>query len=352
MSKNYAGVEDLLCDESFLLWYFKTDPGAIRQWEQWITISPDNLARAEQAVEFLQSLQLEEQPIAAGQITQAESLLLEKIRQVENRLTQTDNAEPVADINAYISGKASGKKIALFPRRWYMTAASVILLAAGLYGGYRWLAHSPELSTAYGEVRENKLPDGTEVVVNADSKLIYSTGWKDGKDREVWLKGEAFFHVSKTPLKSRFIVHTDHFDIIVTGTQFNVVNRSGKTNIMLKEGSVILHTDEGKELKMIPGDFVEYERTRLEKKHVKNDSLLAWKEHKLIFDNTPVRELVKMIREHYGITVQVADDSISDRTISGILPNDNLEVLLQALEATLDVEIVREGGSIVIRDHS
>ena len=330
MSKNYAGVEDLLCDESFLLWYFKMDPGAIRQWEEWIAISPDNLARAEQAVEFLQSIRLDENNLPAGQITQAESLLLEKIRQ----------ATPA---------QVAGKKIVMSPRRWYMTAACAILLAAGLYGANRWLTRSPELHTAYGEVRENKLPDGTEVVVNADSKLIYSTGWKDGKDREVWLKGEAFFHVTRTPLKSRFIVHTDHFDIIVTGTQFNVVNRAGKTNIMLKEGSVILHTDEGKELKMLPGDFVEYQRTQLEKKHVKNDSLLAWKEHKLIFDNTPVRELVKMIREHYGITVQLSGDSIGDRTISGILPNDNLEVLLQALEA-LDFKVVREGGNILIRN--
>jgi transmembrane sensor len=347
MSKNYAGVEDLLCDESFLLWYFKTDSRAIRQWELWIAISPDNLARAEQAVEFLQSIRLDENELPAGQITQAESLLLEKIRQVENRMIPSDTAEPAAAIGT----PGSGKMVTISPRRWYMTAASVILLAAGLYGGYRWLARSPELRTAYGEVRENKLPDGTEVVVNADSKLIYSTGWKDGKDREVWLKGEAFFHVSKTPLKSRFIVHTDHFDIIVTGTQFNVVNRSGKTNIMLKEGSVILHTDEGKEMKMIPGDFVEYQGTRLEKRCVKNDSLLAWKEHKLIFDNTPLHELVRIIHEHYGVTVQPADEATGDKGISGILPNDNLDVLLQALEATGDFKVVRQGDSILIRTH-
>lgn len=333
MSNNYAGVEDLLSDESFLLWYFRTDAAAIRQWELWISVHPDNKARAEQAIGFLQSVRLDENSISSGQITQAESRLLEKIREVEYRL-------------------ATEKKINMSPRRWWMAAASVILLAGGFYSVHQLLTKSPELRTAYGEVRENRLPDGTDVVVNADSKLIYSTGWKDGKDREVWLKGEAFFHVSKTPLKSRFIVHTDHFDIIVTGTQFNVVNRQGKTNIMLKEGSVTLHTEEGKELKMVPGDFVEYHSTQLEKKQVKNDSLLAWREHKLLFDNTPVRELVQIIREHYGITVQLAGDRIGDKTISGILPNDNLEVLLQALEATADFEIVREGNNITIKDHS
>lgn len=327
MSKTYAGVEDLLCDESFLSWYFKTDPRAVRHWEQWIASGPDNLARIEQAVAFLQSLQLEDAALPSEQITAAESLLLEKIRQAEHRIPRMPQQ-----------------------RRW-IAAASIILLAAGLYGGYRWLTPRPELHTAYGEVRENKLPDGTEVVVNADSKLIYTTGWKDGKDREVWLNGEAFFHVTKTPLKSRFIVHTGHFDIIVTGTQFNVVNREDKANIMLKEGSVILRTDEGKELKMMPGDFVEYNADRLEKKIVKNDSVLAWKEHKLIFDNTPLRELVKIIRQHYGVSVQPADEATGNKGIYGILPNDNLDVLLQALEATGDFKVERRFDSILIRTH-
>jgi ferric-dicitrate binding protein FerR (iron transport regulator) len=104
---------------------------------------------------------------------------------------------------------------------------------------------NPEFKTAYGEIKEQQLPDATEVTVNANSRIICSKGWQDGKDREVWMKGEAFFHVRKTPLKSRFIVHTDHFAIIVTGTQFNAVNRGGRANVMLREGSVNLRTWEG-----------------------------------------------------------------------------------------------------------
>jgi ferric-dicitrate binding protein FerR (iron transport regulator) len=248
--------------------------------------------------------------------------------------------------------KAQAPLVSFYPARWWMAAASVIVLVAGLFGAYRWLSRSPELRTAYGEVREQTLPDGTKVVVNADSRIRYSTPWKDGSDREVWLNGEAFFHVRKMPAKNRFIVHTDHFDIIVTGTQFNVVNRQDKNNVMLKEGSVTLHTTEGKDLKMKPGEFVEYRSAQLEKRPVRNDSVLAWKEHKLLFDNTPLRELVKIIKEHYGVTVYLADDALGDRTISGILPNNNLDVLLQAMEATMDFEIVRQENKITIRNHS
>jgi transmembrane sensor len=327
MSKNYAGVEDLLTDESFLAWYFRTDTRCIRQWEEWIAADPAIRARADQAVDFLRTLPLDQGQLDEAQITIAESRLLQTIREAETK--------NVRSIGGY--------------RRW-IAAAAVLAIVAGIYLVRPLLVHStPELHTAYGEVRESHLPDGSSVVVNADSKLVFSQGWEDGKDREVWLTGEAFFHVARTPLKSRFIVHVNHFDIIVTGTQFNVVNRQDKANVMLKEGSVTLHTEEGKDLKMVPGDFVEY-RSSLEKKIVRNDSVLAWKEHKLIFDGTPLRDLITIIRENYGVTV-VTDGELEEKKLYGIMPNDNLDVLLLALQSTGDFDIIHEGNKILIKAH-
>jgi ferric-dicitrate binding protein FerR (iron transport regulator) len=345
MSKNYAGVEDLLTDESFLAWHFRADTRSIRQWDEWIAADPLHRARAAQAVEFLETLRFDEKNLAAGQLSQAESRLLQKIRNAENK-----SGQPQQDSQPLENDRP--RPVPVIPvRRWWIAAASVLILAAGYYGIREMLTRSvPELDTTYGEVKESHLPDGSSVVVNADSKLVFSQGWKDGKDREVWLTGEAFFHVAKTPMKSRFIVHVNHFDIIVTGTQFNVVNRQDKANVMLKEGSVILHTEEGKELKMVPGDFVEY-RSSLEKKIVRNDSILAWKEHKLIFDGTPLRDLITIIRENYGVTVTTSGAGLEEKKLYGIMPNDNLDVLLLALQSTGDFEIVHEGNGILIKEH-
>ena len=123
MPKKYIGVEDLLLDETFLSWHFRTDDRCILQWEAWMAADPQNGALARQAVVFLRSLTLREKEIPAEAITQAERSLLEKINEAEQRAV---------------------------------------------------------------------------------------------RGREVWLSGEAYFHVAKTPLKSRFIVHLNHFDIIVT----------------------------------------------------------------------------------------------------------------------------------------
>jgi ferric-dicitrate binding protein FerR (iron transport regulator) len=336
MSKKYAGVEDLLSNESFLSWYFRTDTYDIRHWEAWMAENPDHRSRADQAVAFLKTLSFDERELSAGQMTLAERRLLQKIHDAGSK-PGNPGRTPLRSI------------IPISARRRWTIAASILLVAAGLYT-FRVLSTRavPELHTTFGEVAENRLPDGTRVVVNADSRLVLSPGWKDGKDREVWLTGEAFFHVTKTPLKSRFIVHANHFDIIVTGTQFNVVNRNGRANVTLKEGSVILRTEDGKELKMAPGDFVEYRSATFEKVVAKTDSVIAWKDHKLVFNDTPLKDVIGVIREHYGVTVITTGASTEGKTVSGIQPNDNLDLLLQSLEATGEYDIRRQEDTITI----
>lgn len=338
MLDNYQEPEELLSDESFLTWYFKTsqgaDPGQTRQWEQWMAEEPARRELVEQAIRLLDTTRIPEAPLPAGQMDAAELTLMNRIAQ--------------------ISDLPATNTVSLRSRRYWIPAAAVVLvlIISGWFVRRTLLSARPALSTAYGQIRQQLLPDGTEVVVNANSKLAWSISQQDGKDREVWLDGEAFFHVRKTPLKSRFIVHTDHFDILVTGTQFNVVNRHGQDNVMLREGSVILQTSGGTKLNMIPGDFVEFSSGQLEKLAAQDDSLTAWKEHKLKLNNTPLRTLVTIIDEQYGVEVKLEDDSTGDKTISGILSNNNLDVLLKALQLTEKFDVVRKDGVIVIKSHS
>ena len=237
-----------------------------------------------------------------------------------------------------------------FRRRVWIAAACVLVVVTGGISFVRMLTNrQQQLATAFGEITQRTMPDGSEVTMNANSRLRLSSNWQSGADREVWIDGEAFFHVKKTPEKSRFIVHTDRFDVIVTGTQFNVVNRGGKDNVLLREGSVLVHPLDGEDLAMIPGDFVQWNGKGLEKGGIKSDSLLAWKQHQLLFDKTPLKDVVGIIKDQYGVQIALEGQSIADSTITGIVRNDNLDVFLQALETTSDYEVIRKDGKIVIR---
>jgi ferric-dicitrate binding protein FerR (iron transport regulator) len=326
MSKEFREPEDFLSDESFLSWYFGSGREGDSVWETWGVDDPAKRELILQAVALLDASRVREMPLPATQVQQAEAALMQRIG--TNR-----------------AGTSSPK----MHWRW-MAAACILVLLGGAMLLVRLLpVRQEQLAAGYGQQLSQELPDGSEVMMNANSRLHYSRNWQEGVDREVWLDGEAFFHVRKTPMKSRFIVHTDRFDIVVTGTKFNVVNRNGKDNVLLQQGSVTIHPGTGEDLHMVPGDYVEWDGARLRKMSVRTDSLMAWQQHQLIFDKTPLRQVATIIEEQYGVKVKLADPSIGDSTISGILRNDNLPVLLQALETTNDYDVLREGGTITIR---
>ena len=65
-----------------------------------------------------------------------------------------------------------------------------------------------------------ELSDGTKVWLNAETQLRIPTAFV-GTERRVFLKGEAYFDVTKND-KQPFIVETDLGEVKVYGTQFNV----------------------------------------------------------------------------------------------------------------------------------
>jgi ferric-dicitrate binding protein FerR (iron transport regulator) len=333
MDRNFSNIEDIIEDEQFQAWYFRIDGKNRNQWESWMLENPQQAALVAEAKDYMDQLVLAEQPIAEAQLLKAEQRLMAGIAAQEATVIQ---AAPVTGVVRKM-------------KRWVGVAAAVIVMAvAGLV--YLYNNAQDMVQTSFGELREQQLPDGSKVTLNANSTITYSKGWDKGSEREVWLKGEAFFHVSKTQAKTKFVVHTDRFDVIVTGTQFNVVNRAEKTNIMLTEGSVILHTPDGKTYNMVPGDFVEVNNQEMQKRTGREENILAWKDKKLIFENTPIHSALEKIEEHYGIKITIGNANIGNKTISAILPNDNLDVLLDALEATNDFHVIRKEGEIIITE--
>jgi ferric-dicitrate binding protein FerR (iron transport regulator) len=323
-------IEELLSDESFLAWYFKTDPLATEKWNNRIAHDPVQRKLVDEAVQLLQNITIKEQ-----------SVDVQRLKNAEIRLIQTTSD---ADANQHLAPVVDIKSRNY---KWWAAAAIIFLTSLGVWQYFR-TSGKLAIQTAYGETRQDVLPDGSQVMLNANTTLNYKK-WTEGSDREVWVKGEAFFHVKKTAQKTKFIVHTGNFDVVVTGTQFNVINRNNKNNVLLKEGSVIIQRDE-QEVQMKPGDYVEFNNTGIQKKDINNAPVLAWTEHKLIFDNTPMKEVASLVTELYGFKVTLVDEALMAKPISGVMSNDNLEVFLEALDASLtEYEVIKSDKEILIR---
>src|SRR5688572_14328268 len=212
MEKIFQSVEEVLADELFQAWYFKTDPVKVEQWEQWMNQSPTHKELADAAVLCMQNIIIKEKTVHAGQVEASAQRLMDSLAGSGNPEYQA----PVLNMRTR--------------RRWWWSAAAAIILLAAATWLWSEIGARASIKTAYGQVTRQQLPDGSEVILNANSSISYSDGWEKGGEREVWVKGEAFFKVAKTATKSKFIVHTDQLDVVVTGTQFNVVSRSDKSS--------------------------------------------------------------------------------------------------------------------------
>ena len=124
--------------------------------------------------------------------------------------------------------------------RWFAAAAGVAAVAA-----FAWLAVSlgllpfppqpTQVATAMAEVRETTLPDGTRVVLGAQSQLSFEV--TANVRRATVVGGDAYFTVAHDSARP-FTVSIDDVQVRVVGTQFEIRRRSGEVSVAVEEGTV------------------------------------------------------------------------------------------------------------------
>lgn len=233
--------------------------------------------------------------------------------------------------------------------RWLMAASVALTLLAG--GG--WLLRDSlqykHHQTTYGEVSSFNLPDGSRVVLNANTRLRVPRWHFGAGTRQVWLTGEAEFSVRHLPGHQPFVVHTpDGLNVRVLGTEFVVYSRSRGSKVVLNKGSVQLQSDKNslaKPLVIAPGDVV----TLSAQGHftLRHRQLLpvhsAWKDHRFTFENTPLTEIAYRITEQFGVTVDIPDAVLANRKVGGTFKAQTAVELLDVVAQLLDARVVQTG---------
>lgn len=163
----------------------------------------------------------------------------------------------------------------------------------------------PSFQTLYvpaGQRAELVLPDSTKVWLNANSKLVYPTSFKEGI-RQVELDGEAYFDVKHNG-DNPFVVRTKSMNVTVLGTEFNVSAYSGieEFNIALLRGSVELNSsDRSGKYRMKAGEQIFYREGKYVSAQIGNMDYFKWKEGVLSFNNQPIHVIIDKLRLYYDI---------------------------------------------------
>lgn len=154
-----------------------------------------------------------------------------------------------------------------------------------------------------GETFKLILCDGTEVWLNANSKLVYPTAFVE-KERTVFLEGEAYFKVTKGT--KPFIVKTDYLQTKVLGTEFNVKSYtaedshvtliSGKVQVRSRENERFVDLEPGKDAMLLSDGLFEV-------KEVNSEAYTYWRDGYFYFDELPLADIMQSIGRWYNVNV-------------------------------------------------
>lgn len=345
---------------------------------EWIKEDPENKARFEQLREtwnIADHFDLEQNEGEAWQ------KLSERISRPSHlkihHLGNTQQSDPEEDQGP---GKMYSDNRDTRYQAWILrVAAGCLMLLGVMFVVYTYTAEQPqqEISppSAMKEVKAERgqrvnltLDDGTSVVLNSASALKYPSRF-DGSTREIELEGEAFFSVARDESKP-FLVHTTEATVQVLGTKFNInaYPRKQKVEVVVAEGKVAVSSESNSAYKdsvsppgttheviLAKGEYTAVKEGALPTTPVKAASMdyhLGWVDGNLVFEATPLEEVIRRLELYYNRDFQVTNANLLDRKLTATFKKESLSKVLNVLSAALDVTYERVDSLIYLEPYS
>jgi transmembrane sensor len=236
-------------------------------------------------------------------------------------------------------------------------AAGFAVLAGGERGDRdadgAGVAGGREIVTARGQRATVELRDGSHVTLGADSRLSIPADFGEAT-RTVTLDGEAYFDVVHDARRP-FDVRTGFAVTRVLGTRFGVRGESDveSVDVVVASGKVALRRlddsttavvlTDGQRARIGPSGAAEIDR------EVAADRWLAWTTGELVFDRTPLSEVVRTLERWYDVRVVLDDSTIAVRRATAIVRSDQSPGdVVRAIALSLHLE-ARQEGPLVYR---
>ncbi len=330
-----------------------------------------------------------------------------EVLRVVNALKPSDCSQDLMDgkedVFRRITGKMNADQAVIKEGRLkrmvrYMPAAAVVLAVfisstffvyfLGYRSGTNDIVYTEvETVVAYGTVSKLTLSDGTEVVLNGGSTLIYPVSFT-GDYRQVLLSGEGFFDVTKNE-SVPFIVHSEKLSVKVLGTRFSIkaykedkhttlTLESGKVSalpveskeevIVLESDQQLIYDNKTKELQRRIVDAGNYTHWKdgiileptqqlilnnktgeINRRKVNPEDYTAWKHGTLVFRNQTMGEIASILERRFDQKIHISSDTIRNESYGGRFKDgENVEEILRILSDKRDWKFSKRNGIIEI----
>ena len=217
-------------------------------------------------------------------------------------------------------------------RMWatYAAAAAIALLL--MLPGMAYF-YTQEVSAPRGVHTEAILPDGSKVMLNAESNMRYKPYWW-GVSRHVTLQGEAYFEVAKG---KQFSVESTQGMVHVLGTSFNVLARDARYVVTCLTGKVAVES-EGQTLTLTPNKQAAIVNRQLTAHDLDQPTAaIDWTQDKFSFTDTPLLDVLHEIERQYNI--QIITPENTDYLYTGYFTKDKSpEQVLRIVEKPFNLQ--------------
>ncbi len=208
-----------------------------------------------------------------------------------------------------------------------------------------------EVTTKIGAKLLVTLPDGSTVLLNSKSKLLYPENF-NSNFREVTLIGEALFDITHNP-DQPFIVKTDNYNIKVLGTTFNVKSytKDKETATTLITGKVEILRDKKEVIILKPSQKATFSK---KEKHIKikevvSSDIIAWKDGSLIFDKTSMEQVILDLERRYSIKININSPKLLKYEYTGTFNDLTIDEVLSIIAISSPITFTKSNNIIVLK---
>ncbi|HSI76424.1 MAG TPA: FecR domain-containing protein [Lunatimonas sp.] len=352
-------TEDFVLDPEFRRWVLSPDTSSNIRWERYLEENPGS----RDAILFAKNivLNLAHTCFDKEGLSEADKVhLWNNIKEgaAQKAVLESTGAVVVPISSEAVLKKRRAKKVG-FSALWRY--AAIILFSLGLGG--LWVItmegqdeEVPELAkwqnyeTPLGVKSTITLSDGSVVTLNSGTSIRFVENFI-GSEREIFLKGEAFFKVAKDTIKP-FVVHAGGLSTRALGTSFNIKAFDKEmTEVALVTGSVEVKKEDGSDLeRILPGEgvFSLPGTGNVNRKKVNLDHTTAWMNKTIIFDNTPFYKAMLTLENWYGVRINVVNFKDKDLKVTGRYQDETLKNILEGLGYGMGIKYRINGKEVTV----
>jgi transmembrane sensor len=237
---------------------------------------------------------------------------------------------------------------------WRAAAAVLVVLGAtALLRTTRGASAAETFVTTVGAAKEIRLADGTSVRLGPSSRLTVEAGYGRGQ-RHVTLQGEAWFKVTHDESQP-FAIRVGTATVEDVGTAFLVRELAAhEVSVRVAEGAVRMTTpsaahDSTVMLRAGDGAVATAAGITVAPGVVSATEGAALAEGRLAFSDASLVEVQEALRRWYGVSLQIADSSLSARHVTADFTGEPVSRVAAVLGLTLGVHAEAHGDTIELR---